>query len=160
MILYSKYQLEFLNSYWNNSSFRNIKDRKYEFALLMNNEYNITTKLLNWFEKESGEILKHKNFHLTIHKYEIGHFFKKHIDAVERGSKNRKYVVGFHINNNYKGGDYKLFNPDFIIDKTPGVPYMFTSDREHEITKVTEGIRKSALIFINHEDLIHKKSLV
>ncbi len=159
-MLYDKKEIEFLNSYWENVSNRNISDRKYEFALLTNNELQITTKLLNWFEQQSGETLNHKNFHLTIHKYKVGDFFKKHIDAVERGSKNRKYVVGFHINDNYKGGDYILYNPYFVIDKTPGVPYMFTSDREHEITKVTEGIRKSALIFINHEDLIIKKNLL
>ena len=67
--------------------------------------------------------------------------------------KNRAYVIGFHINNNYEGGEYKLYEPNEIIDKTPGVPYCFKSDRLHEITKITKGIRKSALIFINYEDL-------
>jgi len=159
-MLYSNNELEFLNSYWENVFFRNMSDRKYEFALLTDDKFQITTKLLNWFEKESGETLKHKNFHLTIHQYKIGDFFKKHIDAVEIKNKNRKYVIGFHINDNYEGGDYILYNPNFIIDKTVGVPYMFTSDREHEITEVTKGVRKSALIFINHEDLDNKLKLI
>ena len=77
-----------------------------------------------------------------------------------RNIPDRKYVIEFHINDNYEGGDYILYNPHFIIDKTVGVPYMFTSDREHEITEVTKGVRKSALIFINHEDLDNKLKLI
>jgi predicted 2-oxoglutarate/Fe(II)-dependent dioxygenase YbiX len=68
--------------------------------------------------------------------------------------------VGFHINNDYDGGEYILYNPDSIIDKTPGIPYFFKSDRLHEISKITKGIRKSALLFVNYEDLIKKTTLI
>lgn len=159
MKLYNNIELNFLNSFWDNTDFRKLKNRSYEFAILTNNEMNITTKLLNWFEIESGEKLKSYNYNLTIHKYNVGDYFDKHIDAVERNYKNRAYVVGFNINNEYDGGDYILYNPNQIIDKTPGVPYFFKSNRLHEITKIANGIRKSALIFINHEDLV-KNSLL
>jgi predicted 2-oxoglutarate/Fe(II)-dependent dioxygenase YbiX len=160
MILYNKEELDFLNWYWENTDNRKFKDRSYEFTVIGNNELNITTKLLNWFENQSGEKLKSYNYNLIIHRYNIGDYFGKHIDAVERGYKNRAYVLGFHINNDYMGGEYKLYNPDFIIDKTPGVPYFFKSDREHEITRITNGVRKSALIFINYEDLIREGNLI
>ena len=159
MKIYNNIELDFLNSFWDNTDFRKLKNRSYEFAILTNNEMNITTKLLNWFEIESGEKLKSYNYNLTIHKYNVGDYFDKHIDAVERNYKNRAYVVGFNINNEYDGGDYILYNPNQIIDKTPGVPYFFKSNRLHEITKIANGIRKSALIFINHEDLV-KNSLL
>lgn len=154
MQLYSDSELDFLNSFWENTDYRKFDDRSYEFAVLINNEFNITKRLLGWFELETGQTLKHKNYNLIIHKYNVGDYFEKHIDAVERNYKNRAYVIGFHINDGYTGGDYKLYNPDSIIDKTPGIPYYFQSDREHEITKITSGIRKSALIFINYEDLV------
>lgn len=154
MKLYSNIELNFLNTFWENTSYRKVGDRSYEFATLIDDEFNITKKLLNWFELQSGKKLKHKNHNLIIHRYNVGDYFEKHIDLVEIDDKNRAYVIGFHINDEYEGGDYKLYNPDGIIDKTIGVPYYFESNREHEITKITSGIRKSALIFINHEDLI------
>jgi predicted 2-oxoglutarate/Fe(II)-dependent dioxygenase YbiX len=121
---------------------------------------NITAKLLNWFEIESGEKLKSYDYNLIIHKYNVGDYFDKHIDSVERGYKNRAYVVGFHINDDYDGGEYILYNPDSIVDKTPGIPYFFKSDRLHEISKITKGIRKSAFLFVNYEDLIKKTTLI
>lgn len=154
--LYNDIELKFLNLYWENTNHRLFNDRSYEFAVLKNNTMQITEKLLNWFEFETNETLKTKNFDLIIHKYNVGDYFSKHIDAVERDYKNRAYVLGFHINDEYEGGDYKLYNPDNIIDKTPGVPYCFKSNRLHEITKITKGIRKSALIFINYEDILNK----
>ena len=159
MKLYNEIELEFLNSFWENTDYRKFDDRSYEFAVLVNDSMGITTKLLNWFENETGEYLKNKNHHLIIHKYNVGDYFDKHIDSVQRDYKNRAYVIGFHINDGYEGGEYKLYNPTDIVDNTPGVPYYFKSNRLHEITKITKGIRKSGLIFINHEDLIKSKLL-
>lgn len=156
MKIYTDDELVFLNSFWENVDARKFEDRSYKFAVLLNDDLNITAKLLNWFEAESGEVLKNKKFNLIIHKYNVGDYFDKHIDAVERDYKNRAWVLGFHINDEYEGGEYKLYSPDDVIDKTPGVPYCFKSNRLHEITKITKGIRKSALIFINHEDLVKK----
>ena len=160
--IYNDIELNFLISYFDNNekSYRKNKDRSYEFVVFANEEYNIITKLLKWFEKESGEKLKNKKYYLFIHNYKVGDYFAKHIDDVNRNDKSRAYVVGFHLNNDYEGGDYKLYNPDFIIDKTPGVPYYFKSDRLHEINKISKGNRKSVLMFINYEDLIKKTTLI
>ena len=156
MKLYNDIELNFLNQYWENVEYRKHNDRSYEFALMVNNNMGITNKLLNWFEVQSGEKLIHKEHDLIIHKYNVGDYFGKHTD---KNYKNRAYVVGFHINDNYEGGEYILYNPNEIIDKRPGIPYYFKSDRLHEITKITKGIRKSGLIFIDYEDLV-KKSLL
>lgn len=156
MKLYNDTELKFLNSFWENIDYRNLSDRSYEFAIMMNNEMGITTKLLDWFEIKTGEKLTHKEHNLIIHKYNIGDYFDKHTD---RNYKNRAYVVGFHINDEYDGGDYILYNPNQIIDKTPGIPYCFKSNRVHEITKITNGIRKSGLIFIDYEDLVKQTLL-
>ncbi len=159
MKIYNNTELEFLNNFWENIDYRKSGDRSYEFAVLTNDNNGIIEKLLNWFEIESGEKLKHKNYNLIIHKFNVGDWFDKHTDTLEDEYESRAYVLGFHINDDYEGGEYILYNPDTIVDKTPGVPYFFRSNRLHEITKITKGNRKSALIFINHNDLVKKNLL-
>ena len=110
--------------------------------------------MLEWFEKKTNKKLISYNHNLIIHRFFEGDYFGLHKDNVETNDKNRCYVIGFHINDNYEGGEYKLYNPDFIIDKSIGVPYCFESDRLHEIKEIKKGIRKSVLIFINYEDIV------
>jgi predicted 2-oxoglutarate/Fe(II)-dependent dioxygenase YbiX len=71
----------------------------------------------------------------------------------------RKYVVGFHLNNDYKGGEYFLYydNAKYEIDKTVGVVYTFDSELEHEITPITSNVRKSVVIFVNEHRIINNK---
>ena len=111
-------------------------------------------------ELKTGLKLKSYETHLFIHYYQVGDYFGKHRDSIEIGANNRAYVVGFNINDDYEGGDYILYNPDEMINKTAGIPYYFKSDREHEITKVKGGIRKSAVLFINYENLYIEKNLL
>lgn len=162
MKLYNDIELEFLNSYLdiNEKDIRKKKDRNYEFVVFTGQQHNIINKLLNWFENTTGKKLKKKTYYLILHKYKTGDYFEKHIDELRIDDNNRAYVIGFHINDNYEGGDYKLYNPDLLIDKTPGVPYFFECSRLHEITKITKGNRKSAVMFINYEDLIVKNGLI
>lgn len=162
MKLYNDTELQFLESFFNdkNEGFRKKQDRSYQFHILPNNKNGIVSKLCDWFEKESGEKLKNKNTYLFLHKYEVGDFFAVHKDEAVIDNKTRAYVVGFHINDEYEGGEYILYEPYYLIDKTPGVPYYFKSNRLHEITKITKGLRKSALMFIFYEDLYRKKSLI
>jgi predicted 2-oxoglutarate/Fe(II)-dependent dioxygenase YbiX len=157
--LFNENQIKFLNDYWVNVDFRTLDDRSYEFTTLHDDTMGIISTLLKWFENESGIKLKSYKHSLIIHRYVKGDKFEKHIDSIEENYKNRAYVVGLHINNDYEGGDYVLYEPYDLIDKTPGNPYFFKTDRLHEIKEITNGIRKSALLFINHEDYIKTKLL-
>lgn len=158
MKLFNQHELDLVNSYYDNNEigFRDKSDRSYKFVIFNNKESKIVDKLLDWFELESGEKIKNRDSYLFLHKYEIGDYFTKHKDEAVIADKHREYVVGFHINDDYEGGEYRLYNPESIIDKTSGVPYFFRANREHEITPIINGIRKSALMFIYSEDL-HKK---
>lgn len=71
----------------------------------------------------------------------------------------RKYVVGFHLNNDYEGGEYYLYfnNTKHEIDKTVGVAYTFDSELEHEVKPITSNIRKSVVIFVNEHRIINNK---
>lgn len=158
----NKVDLNFLSSYYKLSKkgIRNTHNRSYEFAVLNYNNSDIIFRLLKWFELKTGLKLKSYETHLFIHYYQVGDYFGKHRDSIEIGANNRAYVVGFNINDDYEGGDYILYNPDEMINKTAGIPYYFKSDREHEITKVKRGIRKSAVLFINYENLYIEKNLL
>ena len=154
--------LEFLVSYYELSKkgIRNTNNRSYEFAVLNYSDSNIILKLMKWFELKTDLRLNSYETHLFIHYYQVGDYFGKHRDSIEIGANNRAYVVGFNINDDYEGGDYILYNPDEMINKTAGIPYYFKSDREHEIAKVKRGIRKSAVLFINYENLCINKNLL
>lgn len=163
MDIVNSVDLEFLVSYYELSKkgIRNTNNRSYEFVVLNYIDSDIIFKLLKWFESNTGLKLKSYKNHLFIHQYKVGDYFGKHRDSIEINNNNRAYVVGFNINDDYEGGDYILFNPDETINKTAGIPYYFKSDREHEITKIKKGIRKSAVLFINYEDLeINKQNLI
>lgn len=156
-ILFNKEELEYIDSLWVDDKIKNFDNRFYMSCFLQ--ELTITTKLLKWFEQQTGEKLKHYNLNLILHRYQPGCYFGKHVDNGIDYNKNRIYTVGFHLISEYEGGDYILYNPDSIVDKTPGVPYLNKSSIEHEVTLITKGMRKSALIFIEHTDLI-KQNLV
>lgn len=153
-------ELNFLNFFYNTTekNTRVSNNKKYEFVVLTKSNTTIIDKLCDWFELTSFQKFKNRPTYMFIHSYNIGDYFELHTDDIERGYKNRAYVLGFHINNDYEGGDYILHNPFEIIDKTPGVPYYFKSDRPHQITEITKGYRRSALIFIHFEDLIQIKN--
>ena len=156
-VLFNKEELDYINSLWIEDKVKNFDNRFYKSCYMQ--EPNITIKLLKWFEEKSGEKLKNYNLNLILHRYETGCYFGKHVDNGIDYNKNRIYSVGFHLISEYEGGDYILYNPYSLVDKTPGVPYLNKASVEHEITPITKGVRKSVLIFIEHTDLI-KKNLV
>jgi hypothetical protein len=155
MTLFDKLELQTLDSLWINPVHKKFDDREYYTITLSDYIIKpIIEKLLIWFENQTGLKLKTYNKFLILHRFYEGHFFLKHRDDILIYEKNRAYVVGFHLNDNYLGGEYINYTKDKMIDKTPGVPYLFSSSDEHEIKPILTGIRKSALIFINHEDLV------
>lgn len=156
-VLFNKDELEYVDSLWFDDKVKLFDDRLYMSCYMQ--ETIITTKLLKWFENKTGEHLKHYNLNLILHRYEPGCYFGKHVDNGIDYNKNRLYTIGFHLISEYEGGEYILYNPYSIVDKTPGVPYLNKASIEHEVTPITNGLRKSALIFIEINDLI-KKNLV
>lgn len=153
-------ELELLDSLWSNPIHKKWEDREY-YTTVLNPKIiaSVIKKLLIWFEEMTNLKLKTYNHSLILHRFYKDNFFAKHSDNTYRNEKNRAYVVGFHLNNEYEGGDYVLYDTNEIINKTPGVPYFFNSKIEHEITPIKSGVRKSALIFINHEDLSKSKMI-
>jgi hypothetical protein len=107
-------------------------------------------KLKNFFEQETGlEIIKNKE-EIHFHKFVKGNWFDKHND-VKNG---RMYAIGLLLNDNFEGGDFKLYNPnEIILNKIIGNTYIFDVRIEHEITPILDGERFSLLWFLQNTNV-------
>lgn len=153
-------ELNYLDNLWLDPIHKKFDDRQYQTVILNYDLVKpIVDKLLMWFESQTKLKLITYERLLILHRFYQNDYFYKHSDNILIYEKNRAYVVGFHLNNDYLGGEYIIHDNNQIIDNTPGVPYCFDSNKVHEIKPVIDGVRKSALIFINHEDLIKHKLL-
>ena len=90
----------------------------------------------------------------TIHlfDYSVGDQFKRHKDVYYEGQVQN---VGATLNEDYEGGDFKLYKPELTLPKETGNMYTFKCSREHEVLEVTKGHRWSLIgfYFYKHLDL-------
>jgi len=127
-------------------------DRKYNSQPI---NYSLKT---NWlFDKlkkfvEDNTDVKIKTIKETIHfhKFTKDDWFGKHNDIRD----NRVYAVGVLLNDNFVGGDFKLYNPtEQTLNKLTGNTYLFDVRIEHEITPILDGERFSLLWFLQKENI-------
>jgi hypothetical protein len=107
-------------------------DRRYDsMAIDYNNDSKwLFDKLKLFFESNTDlSLLKLKN-QIHFHKFIKGDWFDKHNDVNEK----RLYAVGVLLNDDFEGGDFKLYNPN-------------------EITPILNGERYSLLWFLQHEHI-------
>lgn len=127
-------------------------DRKYNSQPINYNEKTkwLFEKIKNFFEEETGiKIIKIKE-EIHFHKFIEGDWFGKHNDSRDK----RLYSVGVLLNENFIGGDFKLYNPnEFILNKKIGNSYIFDVRIDHEITPILNGERYSLLWFLQREHL-------
>ena len=152
-VLFNKVECESI--VWNaNESIANfdMENRKYHSQPINYSLQNkwLFDKLKNFFEQETGlEIIKNKE-EIHFHKFVKGNWFDKHND-VKNG---RMYAVGLLLNDNFEGGDFKLYNPnEIILDKVIGNTYLFDVRIDHEITSILEGERYSLLWFLENKHI-------
>jgi len=155
--LFNLDEMIYIDSLWFEDKLKDFDNRLYKSCFLKSSL--ILEKLLKWFEYNTKEKLLTYDHNLILHRFEEGCYFGKHVDNGIDYNKNRVYTVGFHLISDYEGGEYVLYNPHQIIDKTPGVPYVSMASREHEILPITKGVRKSALIFIEEQYLVKTKMI-
>ena len=138
----------------------------YNVFVLLNDETNkwFFDKLTNWFEKTSNIKLNNENkiSYCTLHRYDIGDRFVKHVDITE-GFERRRYNIGIQLNDNYEGGEYVIWDDnenEIIISKETGTALAYHGRLFHEINKITEGERWSIVMPLNDFNIIEKKSLL
>jgi hypothetical protein len=138
----------------------NMKDRKYNSQSINYSSKTswLFSKLKNFFEQETGlKITKNKE-EIHFHKFVKNNWFGKHNDIRD----NRLYAIGVLLNDNFEGGNFKLYNPnEQSLNKAVGNTYLFDVKIEHEITPVLEGERFSLLWFLGRDNVKSKaKSLI
>jgi len=152
-ILFNKEECESIISY-NDAHITNWKmnDRKYNSQPI--NYYSKTKwlfdKLKTFVETETDiQIITIKK-QIHFHKFTKGDWFGKHNDIRD----NRLYAVGVLLNDNFEGGDFKLYNnKEVTLDKIQGNTYIFDVRIEHEITHILKGERYSLLWFLQNKHL-------
>jgi hypothetical protein len=152
-ILFSKEECESIISY-NDTHVTNwsMGDRKYNSQPInysLENKW-LFDKLRKFFETNTElQIIKLKN-QIHFHKFVQGDWFGKHNDVRDK----RLYAVGVLLNDEFEGGDFKLYNPnEIILNKVIGNTYIFDVRITHEISPILNGERYSLLWFLQHEHI-------
>ena len=152
-ILFSKEECNSIMLY-NETDITNwiVGDRKYNSQPI---NYSLETKWLfdklkKFVETETKIKFRSIKKQIHFHKYVKGDWFGKHNDIRE----NRLYAVGVLLNDDFSGGNFKLYNPnEIILDKVIGNTYLFDVKIDHEITSILEGERYSLLWFLENEHI-------
>ena len=82
-------------------------------------------------------------------KYEIGEFYKEHIDGSAEHSV-RTLSCSIILNDDYEGGKLKFFNGNYEVEAKKGDMILFPSNFmfPHQVTPVTKGVRYSIVTWI------------
>ena len=152
-ILFSKEECKSIISYnethitnWRMGD-RNYKSQPINYSLETNWLFD---KLKDFVERETNIQIRTIKKTIHFHKFTKGDWFGKHNDVRD----NRLYAVGVLLNDDFSGGDFKLYNPDeIILDKVIGNTYLFDVRINHEIIPILEGERYSLLWFLENEHI-------
>ena len=152
-VLFSKEECDFIISH-NDTHITNwmMGDRKYNSQPI---NYSSETKWLfdkleDFVESETNIEIRTIKKQIHFHTFKEGEWFGKHNDIRD----NRVYAVGVFLNDDFEGGDFKLYNPNEItLDKVIGNTYIFDVRIDHEITPILNGERYSLLWFLQNEHI-------
>jgi hypothetical protein len=117
----------------------------------------IFDKIYTYFENETSLKIKKELDKIYIHKYTKGQRFAKHNDT---HYKTQIHNIGVCLNDNYNGGEFVLYNPEFILPKKQGSIYTFLSARMHEVKEILNGERWSIIGFLHIENIEINKILI
>ena len=89
-----------------------------------------------------------------IIKCEKDSFFGRHQDRLSKSefTKDFLYNINVRLNDDYKGGEFYL--DDSPYHKPVGEIYHYKSSQYHEVKKITEGVRYTAIFYIRERDII------
>ena len=144
-----------------NSNIKNweLRDRKYESQLINYSKETdwLFEKLKEFVEIENDIKIRKIKKEIHFHKFIEGDWFGKHNDIRD----SRMYAVGVLLNDNFEGGDFKLYNPnEMVLNKTIGNTYLFDVKIQHEITPILKGNGYSLLWFLQNEHIVSETNKV
>jgi len=97
---------------------------------------------------------------VSIMKYSPGHYFGPHLDFpnYENDRLNRTVIIQLSDDKDYSGGD--LLVKGIVQPRKIGSLISIKSNEVHEVTKITEGIRYTAAIFLLNKDIEVTQTLI
>jgi hypothetical protein len=110
----------------------------------------IFKKLFSFIEQTTGYKIIKPLQQIHLHHYDKGNKFGIHRDD---NVITQVFAVGVCLNEEYEGGEFILYNDEFIIPKKIGTTYLFNTFREHEVTEITNGERWSVIGFFHKENI-------
>ena len=85
--------------------------------------------------------------------YQVGDYYNWHTDISDGLSSLRKISISFVLNDDFEGGELEFFHggEKIIINTKIDSLIAFTSFINHRVRKVTKGIRKALVVWVNGE---------
>ena len=128
------------------------------YTLELNDNTSWVYQRLNSYLEKITKTTVIKNVdRITINKYIIGDGFEKHQDLY---FKNQTFNVAIHLNDEYEGGDFVFYEPNYIMPKIIGCSYVFENTRWHEVQKVLSGERWSMIAFYTRDNIKPENKLM
>jgi hypothetical protein len=164
-ILFTKEECDLLIDYRNrvkqtfsiSGSDPNFSDISYkQWSIFRNSDLDFLFDKIISFAETSFDV-KIENFkeESWIYQWEVNDGYGMHRDNV----KNRKFIIGVQLNDNYVGGDLMVNdgNQILIVDKTIGNCYTFESAILHGVSPIISGNRFNMLTFFPTYNIKHNK---
>lgn len=83
--------------------------------------------------------------------YKSGDYYDWHVDIADDISSKRKISISYILNSDFEGGELEFFHGgnNYLINEKKDQLIAFTSFMNHRVKKVTKGVRKALVIWIN-----------
>jgi len=155
-----------------NTNYKNSKTVD-SYGVIKENRYRTSTQNEIQIEGKLKNLLLNKLSHFGVSdfptfghivKYQVGEYFKKHIDwGSDYPYRYKTLIIQLSTHDDYGGGKLVLYENKKIkpIDTTIGNTLIFDSNILHEVTPVTMGVRYAFVCWLRKKDFnIDKNYLI
>ena len=158
--VFTKEECEYILSFTSNNTYTKSeindvdKERKVEHRARNSEEIKLDGSVFNVLLPKLEKFgIRLMPDYVSIIKYDVGCFFKKHLDADKSQNRYKSMVVQLSDKNDYDDGDMIYYIDDIPtkFGKDIGNVVIFNSDVLHEVTPITRGTRYSLVIWFYKE---------
>lgn len=152
---FTKEECDRILAYSNNaekefSKFNDVERISYYYINIFedNNSKWLFDKINNFVESTTNMSVVNSVGSSHLHYYKEGDKFGIHTDD---NIPDQLFAVGVCLNDDYDGGEFVLHNPHYVLPKSIGATYLFSTLRPHEINTILSGERWSLIVFFKKE---------
>lgn len=111
--------------------------------------YDSLSVVISDYSKDHPDVVFQRDEGYTLLKYEPGQYYKKHTDHGSQIPRAVSCVIG--LNNEYKGGDFMMWDGEVKYHLEKGNVLLFPSNflYPHSVEVVTEGTRYTIITWFN-----------